>query len=369
MAAEQFANNAVTSLSGAITAAATSLSVQPASGFPTQAPFRIVIDGELMMVTAVSGTNWTVNRGIENTTAAAHADGAAVVQVLTAGAVSNLSSSQNPALCEGRLTLASGNPVTTSDVSGGTLYLTPYLGNRVALFDGTQWKLYVLPYSPGDVSLALSVTSGTNYDVFLYDNAGTLTLELSAWLSGTGRDLPDKGLVLQDGVYVRSDDHTRRYLGTIRASGPNTASDTMQQRFVWNYYNRLRRVLRRLETSSLWTYASTTWRQANGSSLNKVEYVVGQPEIAAHVETHQQANGNAVIGYNSQAEDSTAAPSTDVLGTFAGLLSTIWGELTTVRDWFPAAGYHYTAWLERTDGNSVTFNTANVAGLSGWLEG
>ena len=86
---ENFANDFSTTLSGAITSGAVSLVVTSATGAP--APnFRVRIDNELMLVAATSGTTWTVTRGIEGTTAAAHAAGVSVVCVLTAGVVVNL---------------------------------------------------------------------------------------------------------------------------------------------------------------------------------------------------------------------------------------------------------------------------------------
>lgn len=91
MPLEQFANNAQTTLNGASPSAATSLTVTSAAGFPAAAPFRIRIDDELLLVTAGAGTTtWSVSRGIENTSATAHSDGASVTHVLTAGAVAKL---------------------------------------------------------------------------------------------------------------------------------------------------------------------------------------------------------------------------------------------------------------------------------------
>lgn len=81
---ENFANDFATTLSAALTSGSVSLTVTSASGAP--APnFRVRIDNELILVTAATGTTWTVTRGIEGTIAAAHAAGAAVVCVLTAG--------------------------------------------------------------------------------------------------------------------------------------------------------------------------------------------------------------------------------------------------------------------------------------------
>jgi len=89
--AEQFANNAATTLSAAVeTTDGTSISVTSATGFPAEGNFRILVDDEIMLVTAVDGTAWTVTRAAESTTGATHASGAAVTQVLTAGALAAL---------------------------------------------------------------------------------------------------------------------------------------------------------------------------------------------------------------------------------------------------------------------------------------
>ncbi|QJX01314.1 tail fiber protein [Frigoriglobus tundricola] len=91
MATEQLVNNGVTQLTAAIDnqLTTTTLNVLSSGSFPSP-PFRIRIDNELMMVTAVSGTTWTVTRAIEGTTAAAHSSGATVTQVLTAAVMNAL---------------------------------------------------------------------------------------------------------------------------------------------------------------------------------------------------------------------------------------------------------------------------------------
>lgn len=68
--------NVVTKLTnaGGIDAAATSLTVASATGFPTAGNFTILVGAEAMTVTAGQGTTtWTVTRGVNGTTAAAHA--------------------------------------------------------------------------------------------------------------------------------------------------------------------------------------------------------------------------------------------------------------------------------------------------------
>lgn len=87
MTIEQFVNGASTTLSGNINSSVTSLTVASASGFPSGGNFRIIIDSEIMLVTAVSGTTFTVTRGADSTSAASHTSGASILAVITAGAL------------------------------------------------------------------------------------------------------------------------------------------------------------------------------------------------------------------------------------------------------------------------------------------
>jgi len=80
--AEQFKNLAGTTLNGAIDDQVTTITVASAMGF-TGGDFRILVDSEIMKVTAVSGLDLTVARGQEGTDSTAHSNGAAVAHVLT----------------------------------------------------------------------------------------------------------------------------------------------------------------------------------------------------------------------------------------------------------------------------------------------
>lgn len=76
----------------------------------------------------------------------------------------------------GRLTLTSGTPVLTSNVTAATtIYFTPYLGNRISLFNGTDWPTY----SFSEISIAVPSTVYRLFDIFVYDR-GTL-LETVNW--------------------------------------------------------------------------------------------------------------------------------------------------------------------------------------------
>jgi len=88
--ARQFSNTAVeTVLAASATAAATSISVSSASGFPIGFPYRLTLDyeqtgSEIVEVTAASGTTLTVLRGVDGTSPQSHAVGAPVAHTATA---------------------------------------------------------------------------------------------------------------------------------------------------------------------------------------------------------------------------------------------------------------------------------------------
>lgn len=277
-----------------------------------------------------------------------------------ADSTSTLVLSGNPAAplpdlaCNGRLTLTTALPVTTADVTAATtLFWTPTRGNRCALYDGSRWTVR----SFAELSIAVPATTSQMYDVWLYDNAGTLALELLAWTNDTTRAT---ALVAQDGVWVKTGVTTRRYLGSFRTTGVSgQTEDSFTKRFVWNYYNRARRPVRVTEATNSWNYSTHTWRQANGAAGNQIAVVVGVAESpidlgVLSVASHSTAGHYGAVGIG---EDSTSAIAAGSLtgqvnapvATYQFLLR---ATLTTV----PAIGYHFYAWLEIGNGTvTLTF--------------
>lgn len=256
-------------------------------------------------------------------------------------------------VCEGRLTLTSGTPVTTSDVTAATnVYWTPYKGKYVALYDGASaWVMRAFV----ETTLALgTVTSGLPYDIFAYDNAGTLALEKLAWTNGTTRAT---ALTLQDGVLVKTGATTRRYLGTIYTTSTTTTEDSLLNRFVWNYYNRRPRHLLRRETTSTWTYTTATWRQANASASNQVALVIGVDDSLVSILARGMAwsvSSGVVLGCGVGV-DSTTTPSTSMVGgSGATTPGSVYMPLIGKGELSLAVGYHYLALLEYSAASGTT---------------
>lgn len=122
----------------------------------------------------------TMDNQTGNTVLASPADGSSGQPAFRALVVADL---PNMALIAGgRLTLSSGIPVTTSDVTAATtLYYAPYLSNVISLYDGVRWNNHTFT----QLSLALSLDRHRLYDIYVYNNSGTLTLETQAWSAPT----------------------------------------------------------------------------------------------------------------------------------------------------------------------------------------
>ncbi len=253
-----------------------------------------------------------------------------------------------PQLCQGRLTLSSGIPVPTADVcAAGTLYFTPFRGNQVALYSPLGWRMRT--FAELNLNLA-GLASGKNYDIFLSDQNGILTLQAEAWTANTTRAA---ALVWQDGVAVKSGAPEYRYLGTIRTSASGQCEDSQLRRFVWNGSNRCVRPLRVVETTTSWTYTSRTPRPFNNNTANRLEVVLGLLEDSLQVTFYAFARASSSaffsvgLGLDSTSEDDPLVVKN------AGSSTTGDGIMAAYCGLPGQAGYHFIQLLE-VGGSSVT---------------
>lgn len=137
---ERFFNDPATTLNGSITNSATTLIVTSATGFPTTGNFRILVESELMIVTGVSGTTFTVTRGAESTSAVSHTTGLSVRHVVTGGGLTQgINDVRFPIL---QSTVPDASALTWVNQGGATL---THNGNNFSL------------YGPGSASANLRI--------------------------------------------------------------------------------------------------------------------------------------------------------------------------------------------------------------------
>lgn len=274
-----------------------------------------------------------------------------------------------------RLSLTTATCVTTADVTGATsIFLTPCTGNRLTLFDSTG---RATTYTTSELTLAVPNSTGTVYDVFAFANSGVPTLEALAWTNSSTRAT---ALVKTSGRYTKSGDSTRLYIGSFRTTNSvsGTTEDSAVKRYVWNYYHRVPRLLQRQESTATWTYTTATYRQANAAAANQVEAVVGVAEEMIDLQLIGAAtNGSATVAaIIAIGEDSTTAAS-GFPGSMIVQVATQVVWTTAFLKKYPAAGYHFYAWLEFSAASGTTtwsgtgFAVAgqNQSGLTGWING
>ena len=259
-----------------------------------------------------------------------------------------------------RLSASSTDATPLADqATAATIYLLPYVGNRISLYNGTslEWEDMVINVA-SPPSLALSgLTSGKNYDIFAYTSGPKVTLELgAAWTNDTTRAT---ALVTTDeGVLYKSGDKTRRYVGTMRASGTGTTEDTKTQRYLWNMYHRVQRRL--LKTAGSDTYALSAVRDYANSAANKFELVTGQDQvIAVGCNLLVRGDGAAGIGQFGWRVDagSDHLPLYGETGNYIGA-----GDMAMAE---AAAGYHAVTMRQKSNGSGSggTFASPEMCGV------
>lgn len=281
----------------------------------------------------------------------------------------------------GRLTLTTGTPVTTTDVTGATtVFYALHTHNKVPLYDGSAWTLATIT----ELSQALSdstkspaaAVANKNYDLFVWNDSGTLRLSRGPpWSSstsrGTGAGTTEISRV--EGRYVNTNSLSNGpaaqrglYVGTIHTNGSAQIDDSLSRRGVWNAYNRLSRPMRVTEATLNWTYSTDSYRQANNSGSNSLEVVVGLPgedvgvDVLGCYSSTVNANRGAGVGIGL---DSTTVDSSNILAFPQGIAVatlSIGGNAfrvfprATYQD-FPGIGWHFFAWLERGFGSGSQF--------------
>ena len=386
---------------GRVVSANSAVMVTSAGGVPSLATTLPAVDGSALTGLTFAGLSPLTTRGdtlvassgvVTGTRLPLGAAGAVLTSDGSDAAWTAPSATVNPGVCQGRLTLTSGVPVTSADVANAsTLYWTPYKGNSISLYSGSAW----VSFAQAELSLSLSgYTASRVYDIFIDHNGGSPQMTSLIWTDDTTRAT---ALTTQDGVLVLTGDTEQRYVGTIfiDATGGETndgsgQSATMKgaMRDVWNYYNRVPRAMHCVEYVTSWTYTTATWRLANagGATGNKIHFVIGWPEVpvTSVVAASSECTLDATILRAGIGLDSTSDPaSSGGVGYGPGIVAARQANPLSADDMLyayytghPGIGRHYLAWLEYSSANGTSTwygDSANAqlhqTGIQGMIEG
>lgn len=277
----------------------------------------------------------------------------------------------------GRLTLASGTPIMTSDQTAKTtIYFTPYMGNQIPIYDGTrmvQTEFSELSQATTDATKSpAAVTTNSNYDLFVWNDSGVIRCTRGpAWTSDTARGTGagTTELEMVKGVYTNKVAITNgpaanrgTYVGTVRSNGSSqidwklgsaAAGGGAAWLGVWNMYNRVEVTWNVQDSTDSWTYQSTTWRAMASSSSNRASFVRGLDEDGVIAMSNSWMTSTAADNpVNGLGLDSTSALATNAAPGVvpAGVLS---AQGDTRYSGFPGLGFHYLQCIERCTGVSA----------------
>lgn len=238
------------------------------------------------------------------------------------------------------------------------------VGAVISSIDSTT-QVTVSVNSTGSASntMTFKLNTSTNYDVFFVQATGKLQLS-NAWTNGITRA---DAISTQNGIYVNTsainatDSNTIAattglYLGTIQTTGTagqtecsfvkDSVAGATVKWFVWNLYNPIPVDMFIYDSTNSWNYTTATWRAANASNNNRIEYVQGLSlgQIKAEVKGSASNNTNTVNASVGVGIDATDANSAQVEGAAAGLNFPY--ASYAIYSGYPGIGYHYLQWLE-----------------------
>lgn len=291
----------------------------------------------------------------------------------------------------GRLSLASGTPVTITDLTAQTsIYYTPYKGDVFSYYDGSEW----VNANPGQIQLPLDSNSGhTNYhasgtvfDVFLFRDGVSGPFRLGSgpgWSSLTSRGY---SLSYRDGILMNAATMTIRYgnasgdttslvaeravyVGTFYATANGQTEDSDTRRMLWNTYNRASRFLNCSDSTNSWAYTTAAFRPSNNSTsigVGRVAVVLGLAEdvIQAYNVNSTRNTNTAPVVAGGIGIDSTTINSAQVYGLVIGVTNSYLQHTSYYRG-TPSIGYHYIQRLEYSEavGTSTWAGDVNSPGV------
>ncbi len=284
----------------------------------------------------------------------------------------------------GRITLATGVPVMTSDQGAKTtIYYTPYLGNTVPIYDGssfTNTTFTELSVATTDTTKSPAAIGASKVnDWFVWSDSGTLRIGHGPdWTNDTTRSA-GTALTLVNGIYLNNDSITNgpaasrgTYVGTTRSNassqldwimGGDANDGSPASLFVWNMYNRVDvgRMIRDTRASHNWTTAS--YQGINGTTGMRLSYVCGLNEdpVLMQFSMIATATSNAIPLAAGVGVDSTTVNSGATGYTYFNVVNTnIISGIANYKG-YPGLGVHFLAALEYGGTNATQYGASTPA--------
>lgn len=232
---------------------------------------------------------------------------------------------------QGRLTLQTTVPVMTTTVTGVTsLFYTPYVGNRVPIFNGINMVMTAVPeltaISTDTTKNPAAIGANKINDWFVWNDAGTIRLshgpdwtDLITRSAGTALARVQgilvnavaitNGPAAQRGTYVGStySDAAKHFIWQF-GSGATGGGEALLA--VWNCYNRVLVTATVRDLTSSWSYTASdyvplNWGDVGGGLKNRISFLSGAVEDVIMTNLFCSASGNGVLAVVAIVLDAT----------------------------------------------------------------
>jgi len=246
-----------------------------------------------------------------------------------------------------------------SYVSATQIKFAPYNGGSVKI----AGLLYAIPgagVTAANTSVYLNGTAGQNlaastlYYVYLFNNAGTLTIDFST--TGHATDATTGNV----GVEIKSGDNSRTLIGMVYTNGSSQFSDTQQFRGLASWFNRRLRSLVGISTSNAQTSSTTSWVELDASK-RAVFVTWADSDILTYIggSASNTTTANATV-YDAVGVDGTTALAAE--GSISPQATNLGWGIANVLAYAVSEGNHYITPLGLVTGGTGSYYVG-VGGL------
>jgi len=353
------------------------------------------LDADLTAIAALTGTNTIYYRSAANTWAAVMIGTGLTFTAGTLAATGG-GGAATPGPPQGRLTLQASVPVmTATSAANNIIYYTPFVGNFIPLYDGTNFlmKSFVeLPSALTDTihnPAAIGASKVNDWFIFL-DGSAVRLCHGPDWTSDTARSA-GTALVRVNGIWLNNATigngtttgpaaQRGTYVGSTRSNASSTldwilggsaAGGTAGFLGVWNCYNRIQFSAVVVNSGANYTYSTFAYRQAEASAGMQISFVMGLAEdtVCANYQTTlataAAGSAGAFIGIGVDSTTTYSGAKCFINATFA---ATHFFTPITLMKPQQFLGHHAICAVESGDGvNANGFNYNSDAQLQGYL--
>jgi hypothetical protein len=291
-----------------------------------------------------------------------------------------------------RITLSPSNPIMNVSVAGSTtVYVTPYNGTNVQIYNGTSFVSTAFAETSQATTDATksptAVGASAIYDIFCWIDAGTNRCTRGpAWTSshvrGTGAgssQLTRIGGILLNAVNITNGPAAERgtYMGSIASNASSTidyilggsaSGGTAGRLAVWNNFNRTATTATVVDSGITYTLTPASFRQARASAGNQVTFLTGglnDAVTASYTTRITTTNAPASYGVYCIGHDTTTACTNGRQYVYTPTTAAQLGSPTMTINEQAELGLHVFSANEASDGtNAAQFDGDNNATLT-----